>query len=49
MEENDKICEKIARKHNVREEYVRLLIKICLDNHIYNIEEKINAFLSSKS
>lgn len=49
MEEIDKICKEILRKHNIREEYVRLLIKICKDNYIYNIEEKINAFLNNKN
>lgn len=42
MEENDKICKEILRKHNIREEYVRLLIKICKDNHVGL--DKINEF-----
>lgn len=39
------ILEEIKSEYVVREKYIKLLIKICKDNKIYNIKERIKKYL----
>lgn len=39
------ILEEIKRKYEVGEKYIKLLIKICKDNKIYNLKERIEKYL----
>lgn len=41
----EEIVKEMEKKYNVSENYTRLLIKICLDNNIKDIKNKIDMFL----
>lgn len=47
----EKIVERIIRQANIKKErrrFIKLLVKICIDNNIPNVEDKIITFLSTK-
>lgn len=47
----EKMLERIIRRGNVKKEkrrFIKLLIKICIDNKVSNVEEKVITFLSMK-
>jgi len=39
------ILKEMEKKYAVRKKYIKLLIKICKDNKIYNTEERIKKYL----
>ena len=43
----EEIVKEMKKKYNAREDFVKLLIKLCLDNGINDIKNKIDAFLSN--
>ncbi|MCI8482277.1 MAG: hypothetical protein HFJ27_04280 [Clostridia bacterium] len=43
----DEVVKEIVEKYGVKEEFVKLLIKICADNHILNTREELNTFFNN--
>ncbi len=41
----EEIVKEMKKKYNAREDFIKLLIRVCLDNNVYNVKNEIDMFL----